>query len=310
MSLLPWMFMIFIGYFQLDQPEPHKIKIVTTIFPLLEFAKAVCGEKAEVHLLLPPGAEVHTWNPRPSDIVRLTSADMFIYIGARLEPWVHDLLESVKHSDLRVLEASRNLIHPESWKRPSRSEEPQESEKHEEHGDLDPHLWLDFELDQRIVDKIEAVASEMDPSHASLFKKNAQICKQKLQNLHQEYERSLENCQNRTLILGGHSAFGYLARKYRLRQISLYGLSPDSKPTPRTLVEVVKMAKRHNVNCIFFEKYVSEDLAQVLAKEVGARTLVLSPGANLTKKELDSGMSFFDIMEINLENLRDGLGCR
>lgn len=308
--------MVFLGFAQLTQAKSQRIKIVTTVFPLMEFAKAVCGEKGEVYLLLPPGAEVHTWRPRPSDIVRLSSADLFIYIGANLEPWVHDLLESVKRSGLHILEASQNLPDHESSELPSHRDEPHESGKHErhgeheEHGEMDPHIWLDFELDQVIVDKIAAHVSEMKPDYATVFKKNARTYKQRLQSLHQKYRTGLKSCQNRTLILGGHSAFGYLAQQYNLHQISLYGMSPDSKPTPRTLVEVVEMAKKHSVKFIFFETYVSDDLAKVLAKEVGVRTLVLNPGANLTKEELRSGMSFFDIMDKNLENLRHGLGCR
>jgi zinc transport system substrate-binding protein len=87
-------------------------------------------------------------------------------------------------------------------------------------------------------------------------------------------------------------------------------LSPDSKPTPRALVEVVEKARSAGVKFVFFETAVSDDLARVLAKEIGARTLILNPGANLTMEELDSGMSFFDIMGKNLENLRYGLGCQ
>lgn len=308
--LLPLMFMVFLGFAQLNQVKSQRIKIVTTVFPLMEFAKAVCGEKGEVYLLLPPGAEVHTWRPRPSDIVRLSSVDLFIYIGSNLEPWVHDLLESVKRSGLHILEASQNLPSHVSSEPPSHRGEPQESGKHEGHEEMDPHIWLDFELDQIIVDKIASHVSEMNPDFATVFKKNARAYKQRLQSLHQKYRIGLKNCQNKTLILGGHSAFGYLARQYNLHQISLYGLSPDSRPTPRTLVEVVEMAKKLSIEFIFFETYVSDDLAKVLAKEVGARTLVLNPGANLTKEELDSRMSFFDIMDKNLENLRHALGCR
>lgn len=95
-----------------------------------------------------------------------------------------------------------------------------------------------------------------------------------------------------------------------MHQISLYGLSPDSKPTPKQLVEVVELARKHKIKVIFFEIYVSNELAEVIAREVGARTMVLNPGANLTEDQLKSGITFFDIMELNLENLRNGLVCK
>lgn len=298
-----FLILVIFGFQAQDLDAAKKIRVVTSVFPLLEFAGAVSGERGEVSLLLPPGAEIHTWQPRPSDIIRLSSADLFIYIGADLEPWLHDLLKSVRNPNLRVLEASRGI--------PLIDEEGIVHNAHEhEHGVHDPHIWLDFKNDQRIVDKIAAVLSEMDPEGSSVFKRNAFIYKEKLQRLDQKFKDGLMDCVHRTIILAGHGAFGYLARSYNLRQISLYGLSPDSRPTPKKLIKVVELAKKYRIKVIFFEIRVRDELAKVLAEEVGARTLVLNPGANLTKEQLKSGKTFFDIMEANLENLKDGLDCK
>jgi zinc transport system substrate-binding protein len=295
--------LVIFGFQAQDLDAAKKISIVTSVFPLLEFAGAVSGERGEVSLLLPPGAEIHTWRPRPSDIIRLSSADLFIYVGADLEPWLHDLLKSVRNPNLRVLEASRGI--------PLIDEEDIVHSAHEHNHEVqDPHIWLDFKNDQRIVDKIAAVLSEMDPEGSSVFKRNAFIYKEKLRILDQKFKDGLMDCVHRTIILAGHGAFGYIARSYNLRQISLYGLSPDSRPTPKKLIKVVELAKKYRIKVIFFEIRVRDELAKVLAEEVGARTLVLNPGANLTKEQLKSGKTFFDIMEANLENLKDGLDCK
>lgn len=291
-----------------SEDSPRKIRIVTSVFPLMEFTGAVAGERGEVSLLLPPGAEIHTWQPRPSDIVRLSSADLFVYIGGDMEPWLNDILAGVRNPGLKTLEARQgiSLIEMEA----AEKFDPQEHEREHEHGAVDPHIWLDFQNDQVIVDRIAAVLSEMDPSGVTDFKKNALAYKKKLQALDDRYRKGLESCVHKVFIFGGHAAFGYLARRYGLQQVSLYGLSPDSQPTAKKLIEVVELAKKYNVQAIFFESYVSNELANVLAREVNARTLVLNPGANLSKEELRSGKTFFDIMERNLENLKDGLICR
>ncbi|NIO48870.1 MAG: zinc ABC transporter solute-binding protein [Candidatus Aminicenantes bacterium] len=297
-------FLILLPGFQTHNLDAsRKIRVVTSVFPLFEFAEAVSGERGEVSLLLPPGAEIHTWQPRPSDIIRLSSADLFVYIGADLEPWLHDLLKSVKNPDIRILEASQgiSLIDAEGIVH---------SENEREHGAHDPHIWLDFKNDQMIVDRIAAVLSEMDPDGSSFFNENASAYKEKLQGLDQKFKDELKDCIHQTIILGGHAAFGYLARSYNLRQISVYGLSPDSRPTPKKLIEVVELAKKYGIKVIFFEIHVSDELARVLAEEARARTLVLNPGANLTKEQLKSEKTFFDIMEENLENLKDGLICK
>lgn len=282
-----------------NQGASKRIQIMTSVFPLMEFAKAVSGERGEVSLLLPPGAEIHTWQPRPSDIIRLSSARLFVYIGSNLEPWINDILKSVKNPGLKVIEASQgfSLIGDEAHN------------SHHEQEMKDPHIWLDFGYDQMIVDRIAAVLSVMEPDSAPAFEKNALACKEKLKKLDQKFRDGLKDCLQRTFIIGGHAAFSYLARRYDLHQVSLYGLSPDSAPTAKKLVEAVELAKKQKINVIFFEIQVSSKLAKILADEVGARTLVLNPGANLTREQLKSGVSFFDIMERNLENLKDGLIC-
>lgn len=283
------------------------IKIMTTILPLADFAQAVCGRYGTVEMLLPPGAEVHTWNPRPSDIIKLADTDLFIYIGADLEPWVKDILESVKNPRLRIIEAAKNILQATPHEEHAHTDEEHESAHT---SGLDPHIWLDFSYDLKIIDVIQENLIEILPEQKKDFAANAMVYKNKLRDLDRRYRETLQFCTNRTLVIGGHAAFGYLAQRYQLRQIALYGLSPDAKPSPRQLLEVIKTAKQYAIEVIFFEAYVATELSDVLAAEIGARTSVLNPGANLTKKELEQGITFLALMERNLENLKNGLSCR
>ncbi|HOC39409.1 MAG TPA: zinc ABC transporter substrate-binding protein, partial [Thermodesulfobacteriota bacterium] len=110
--------------------------------------------------------------------------------------------------------------------------------------------------------------------------------------------------------VGGHAAFAYLAERYGLQQIPLYGLSPNAEPSPKKMAELIDTAKRHQVKVIYFEQLVSDRLAKVIAREVGAETLALNNGANLTKEDIRAGTTFIHIMESNLEHLRYGLECQ
>jgi zinc transport system substrate-binding protein len=277
-----------------------KIKIMTTVFPLLEFVRAVAGDRGEVSLLLPPGAEVHTWQPRVSDMEKFVAMDLLVFIGADLEPWLADILRSVSRPGLRTLEVTRGLA-----LLPGNDKSLAPAEAHE----LDPHIWLDFGLDQVILDRIQKQLSEIDPEDAADFERGAAAYKEKLQSLDAKYKDRLSRCRQKTFIFGGHSAFGYLARRYHLEQIPVYGLSPDAAPTPRQLVAVIGLAKKHDIKTIFFETNVSDKLARLIAREVGADTSLLYPGHNLTKEQWRSGLTFLDLMEKNLESLRHGLAC-
>ena len=284
-----------------------RIKIISTIFPLMEFAQAVAGDRGDVEILLPPGAEIHTWQPRPSDVIKIFGADLFVCVGADLEPWVPGLLRSAGNTKLRVFKASEGL--PVFEESPHDHQEKHEHADEHDHGALDPHIWLDFHLDQIIIDRLVQVLSEIKPDDAGFFEASGKAYKENLHLLDQKFYRQLSGCRQKTFIVGGHSAYGYLARRYGLHQISLYGLSPDSQPTPREMVEVVQMAKKLDIRVIFFEENVSDDLARVIAKEIGARTLVLNPAANLTRTQYRGRMTFLEIMETNLKNLREGLSC-
>jgi zinc transport system substrate-binding protein len=101
-----------------------------------------------------------------------------------------------------------------------------------------------------------------------------------------------------------------MARRYGLEQIALYGVSPNSEPTPKKMAEVIRMAKDHRVKAIFFEDLVNDRLARTIAREVGVETLVLHPGANLTKAQIEAEITFLSLMEENLENLKYGLSCK
>lgn len=290
--------------FSQSRPNP---KVITSLFPLQEFAKAVGGERVKAELLLPPGMEPHTWEPKPSDVGKISKADIFIYLGRPMELWVDDLLKSAKSDRLQVVEVSQGLPLLEA-------DDPEpggagHSRGHPLSRKLDPHVWLDFSLDLKIVDKIAAAFSAKDPANASFYMANAEAFRSKLDALDRRYQQSLAKCRYRQIVHGGHSAFAYLAKRYGLQQIALYGLNPNAEPTPKKLAELIQATQKHRVKVIYFEEFINPKLAQVLAKEAGIGTLVLNPGANLTREQMKRKVTFLELMEKNLQNLCKGLEC-
>ncbi|MFH0812594.1 MAG: zinc ABC transporter substrate-binding protein [Pseudomonadota bacterium] len=303
---LPWVFLCSILLPSTIFAEGFTV--LTTIFPFKEFAQAVGGERVKVTLLLPPGAEPHTWEPKPSDMVKISRAGVFLYVGAEMEPWVPGILRSINNATLTIIEASQGfpLIATGSVEH---NHDEAESKKMA-HKSFDPHVWLNFEYDQKIVDKIVTVLTKKDPGGAEYYLRNGESYKEKLKTLDLAYTSALKNCAGKEFILGSHAAFAYLAQRYGLKQISLYGVSPNAEPTPKKMAEVVRMAKQYRVRAIYYEELVSDKLAKAIANEVGAKTLILNPGHNLKKNQIEEGITFLSLMEKNLENLTYGLGCQ
>jgi len=285
-------------------PLEAKVHIMATVFPLKEFAAAVVGDRGEAEILLPPGAGVHSWQPRPGDIGRLAACDLLVYIGANLEPWLPGLLSALPGDTLRSLEVTSGLSLIEAA---AGDEHGHGEDVHEQ---LDPHVWLDFELDVQIVRKIADELSRIDPIGRPEFTENANRLEARLRELDMKFRNGLAACRGKDIVLAGHGAFGYLARRYGLVQTALYGLSPDAQPRPVDLMNAVEFCRRKGVRTIFFENSVPPDLSRALAREIGGRILILHAGHNLTRDEQDRGVDFFKLMEENLKSLRDGLECR
>lgn len=281
--------------------EKPRIRILTTVIPLQEFARETAGERGDVGLLLPPGAEVHTWQPKVSDIRKFASWDVFIYIGHGLEPWASDILKGAARPGLKVFEVGREL--------PLLSPGP-ERDHRDASASLDPHIWLDFGLDLVIIDRLRDLLQALEPENAGLFERNAARYKERLRRLDDKCRLAFGSCLQKTFIFGGHEAFGYFARRYGLEQVAVYGLSPDAAPTPKELAAIMAEAKTRKIKTIFFEPGVSDKMARLIAREIGADIRLLNPGHNLTKEQIAAGVTFIDLMESNLESFKHGLVCR
>lgn len=286
-----------------NNSQSNKLKVVTTVYPLYDFARNIAGETADVYLLLPPGSDPHTWEPKPSDIKKVSDADLFIYIGADLEPWMESVKE-VLDEKTRVIDSSSLVTLIKADEHLAEEHDEEHLEEEHEHGEYDPHIWLDFNNDIKIVTKISDDLISLSPENKEAIEKNTGNYIAALNDLDQEYKTGLAACKHDTFITGGHSAFAYLAKRYGLEQVSVSGISPNAEPSPQTIVEIIETAKKENLKYIFFEALVNPKVADVISGEIGAQTLLLNPGHSDNTKD-----SFMSIMRSNLASLKTALEC-
>lgn len=291
--------------------KEKKLTVVTTLFPLYDFAREIGRDKADVSLLLPPGVEPHNFEPRPTDIVRIEKADVFVYTGPFMEPWVDRLLKGINRSKLVVVDASAGIPLLELGEGAHEEEEHVHGTPGGHGAKVDPHIWLDFSNAGRIVDHITVGFIGKRPADRDFFNANAEAYKGKLRDLDERYRQTLSQCRVRTIVQAGHLTFGYLAKRYGLRYVSVYpGFTPDQEPTPRRLIEVSDKVKREHLQYIFYEELITPRVAQAISKETGAGFLLLHGAHNITQEEMERGATFLSLMEKNLENLKTGLQCR
>lgn len=273
-----------------------KLKVVTSVYPVYEFAKQVGGEKVDLSLLVPPGAEPHDWEPTAKEIIQIKSAKLFLYHGAGLENLDKILTKDTLGATKAVVVSQGIALRKDV------------GEDHDSHSDehADSHMWLDPVNAQQEVANIANALCEVDPANADYYRSNAAKYGQELARLDQDYRSTLSSLPRREIVVS-HAAFGYLVSRYNLTQRSIMGLTPDSEPTPDKMAQVIKFCREHNVKYIFFETLVSPKLSQTVAKETGAKLLVLNPIESLTEEEGKQGKNYISVMRENLANLKIAL---
>jgi zinc transport system substrate-binding protein len=285
--------------------DTGKIRITATLFPYYDFAKAIGADHVEVSLLLPPGAEPHAYEPAPKDIMAIDRSSLFIYTGDEMEPWAHEILNSMQNKNLAVIESGSLAGMPGADENRDDVHSEDHSEDHEGH---DPHIWLDFGIDQKIVSAIAEKLCQIDPDNSSDYLKNADEYNRKLNELDLKYKAELEKCELNTILYGGHFAFGYLAARYGLSYLSPYeGFSPNAEPTPRKIADLIDLIRKNRIEYLFYEELLDPKVARTISSSTGVRLELLHAAHNLSREEFEKEISFLDIMESNLEKLKKAL---
>jgi zinc transport system substrate-binding protein len=291
--------------------EP-RTRVVTTLFPLYDFARNIGHDKIDLSMLLPPGVEPHAFDPKPSDMARIAQAEVFIYTGNAMEPWAERIVKGVGSPGLRVVDASKGIALMKMEGGAAGTGHMKGEPAHRDHGlqGVDPHIWLDFANSQKIVDTITDALVLARPAGERLLRQNAEAYKEKLRALDASFAAELSKCPKREFIHAGHYAFGYLARRYHLTYVAAQGFVPDSEPTAKQLAALARQIQSRGLNVVFYEELVEPRIARTVAKETGAELLMLHGAHNLSRQDFDKGASFIGIMQGNLTHLKRGLGCQ
>lgn len=265
----------------------NKIKVTASFYPLAFLAEQIGGNKVIVTNLTPPGAEPHDFEPGTRDIAQLANQDLILLNGGGLEGYVDKLKENIDSKKTILMLAGQPFM--SNLK--------------------DPHVWLDPVLYKKEAKVITETLIKIDPANSEFYKENAQKLSNIFDQLDLDFKNGLSNCKQKNIVTS-HKAFGYLASRYGLNEIALAGLSPEQEPSSKTLVEVTTFAKTNKIKYIFFEELVSPSIAQTIAREVGAQTLVFNPLEGLTKEDVVAGKTYFTIQKENLMNLQIALECK
>ena len=300
-----------------------RLNVICTNFPAYDFARQIAGERANVSLLIPPGAESHSYEPTPQDMAALSRCGLIVANGGVGESWLESLLEAgeVGAPVVYMLE-SVSLIeeeHKEGMQAVAHAHEHDESCEHEhehEHGgegdqeaEFDEHVWTSPRNAAHICSHIAAALCELDPAGESYYKERLDIYSQQLLSLDAAFRETVDRASGRTMIFADRFPVRYFVEEYGLDYYAAFpGCAEDTEPSARTVAFLIDKVREQGIEAVYYIEFSNEKMADVIVEDTGCKKLLFHSCHNVSTDELESGITYLALMEQNLKNLKEGLG--
>lgn len=297
--------------------EEKTLSVVVTIFPIYDWVREIAEEDTEhmnITLLLDNGVDLHSYQPSAKDIMTISSADLFIYVGGESDAWVEDVIASAMNPDLKaisLLDALGDDVKAEETVEGMEHEHEEEEEGEEEEEELDEHVWLSLRNAAKLTSAIAGTLAEMDPVHADLFLGNAAAYTGKLNALDQRYTETVESAACKTFLFGDRFPFRYLADDYGLTYYAAFpGCSAESEASFATVVFLAQKVDELGLPAVLTLENPGTKIAETIVQntaEKNQKILALDSMQGTTQRDIQAGTTYLSVMEADLDVLKEAL---
>ena len=286
------------------EPVPGRLQIVAAVFPAYDFARAAVGDLADVSLLLPPGAESHSYEPTPADILRVQNCDLFIYLGGESDAWVDTILTAVEPAgqSLRLTDCVTLL-----------EEEEHDHHDHDhQHGagevmEMDEHVWTSPANAASLTRTIGETLAGLDPVHGDAYRNNAEDYAARIDALDAEFSQFFQGLDSRTMVFGDRFPLRYFAEEFDVDYYAAFpGCGAQTEPSAATVALLTEKAR--GLPAVWYIEFSNHLVADSIAEAAGTQTALFHTCHNVSKAELDAGATYLSLMENNLATLWDVMG--
>ena len=276
--------LVFTGCSQ-PQTDQNKITIVTTMFPAYDFAREIAGDKAEIILLVPTGAESHSYEPTPKDIITIQNADIFIYNGGESEHWIENLTKEIELKNTITMTAFADKLYTDEG--------------------YDEHVWCSplnvISISQAIYEQL----CILDPENCDYYTNNRDSFKKELLELHNTFSEIVKNSENKTVVFADRFPVKYFTEEYGLSHLSAYhGCSAEAEPSASKIAELANRVNSENIKGVFYIEFSDKKIADIICEETGCEMYLFHSCHNISKYDLENGETYITLMTKNAENLR------
>ncbi|MFD1849463.1 metal ABC transporter solute-binding protein, Zn/Mn family [Oceanobacillus bengalensis] len=291
-----------------------KLNIYTSIYPIQFAVERIGGESIHVETVYPPGVDAHSYEPTSKDMTDIAKSDAFIYLGAGMEAFAETAADALEKQDISLIEIG---VHEELFHVEESDDHQEEHHDHDHnhdheneevehdghnHGDHDPHIWID---PLRMIEMANIIKEELitlNPSEEAVYNENFEELKADLLTLDEQFIQTLQPKANKEIIVS-HAGFGYWEERYGLKQIAINGLSSSSEPSQKELVDIIDQAEELELEYIIFEQNSSNRVSEIIQSEIGAESLTIHNLSVLTDEDITNNEDYLSLMKKNIEVL-------
>ena len=267
-----------------------KLNVIATFYPLYDFAQNVGGNKVSVTVLVPETVDVHNFEPTPSSIEAVASANVIIYNGAGLEPWIQQVISASGNTKLIQVDSSQGiklLPVPAAFQKNNQT--------------IDPHIWLDPLNAKQQVNNILQGLIKADSNDSQYFTQNAQAYDAKLDNLNSLAINATSNTATRYFVTF-HEAFAYFANQYNITQLPISGPF-EEEPTPSDIQNVITAINQYHLKYVGYESLENPAISQSISSQTNAILIEMNPIEGLTTQEKAAGDNYISLMQQDITNI-------
>jgi zinc transport system substrate-binding protein len=245
------------------------IGVVVSIAPQADFVEAIGGDRVRITVMVPLGADPHTYEPTPGQLVELSQATMYAEVGSGLQfelAWMDKI--SQQNKQMLIVDCSKGIPLMES------NEDSQEETLEVHQGGTDPHVWLSPKDAEVMVNNIAAGLMAVDPENENYYAQGRDSYVAKLEALDKDIRDGLAGITNRRFIVF-HPAWSYFAAEYNLEEIPIE--IGNKEPSAKDIANVVQEAREFDIKIIFAEPEFNPRSAQVIAQEIDGKVVFIDP---------------------------------
>ena len=298
--------------------QEKKIRIVTTIFPIYDWVREIVGkdnDQVELTMLLDSGVDLHSFQPTVQDILKISTCDLFVFVGGESDAWVHDALNQAENRNMAVLNLVElmgdNIKAEEIVEGMEHDHEDDHDHDHDHEEEADEHVWLSLRNARILCRAIADRLCEIDPDSAEKYQKNLDEYTAKLTALDQEYAQAVESAAYKTVLFGDRFPFRYLVDDYGLDYYAAFsGCSAEAEASFQTVVFLAQKVDELNLPTVLTIEGGQHRVAQTIVettRDKNQKVLTLDSMQGVTAANVAAGVSYLEIMQNNLAVLTEAL---